>query len=69
MTMQARCLRYELEKTLRSRANDEKKMSKRGHFIVVDPADRTWLAGLGFASVDTVLKYKPETIAAMSGSS
>ncbi|MCH9001936.1 MAG: hypothetical protein IIC02_05120 [Planctomycetes bacterium] len=47
----------------------EKKMSKRGHFIVVDPADRSWLAKLGFASVDQVLKYKPETIAAMSGSS
>ena len=67
--MQARCLRYELEKTLRCRANDEKKMSKRGHFIVVDPADRSWLAKLGFASVDRVLKYKPETVAAMSGSS
>lgn len=47
----------------------EKKMSKRGHFIVVDPADRSWLAKLGFASVDQVLKYKPETMAAISGSS
>lgn len=44
-------------------------MSKRGHFIVVDPGDRSWLAKLGFASVDQVLKYKPKAMAAMSGSS
>ena len=67
--MPARCLYDEFKTTLRCRANYEKKMSKRGHFIVVDPGDRTWLAKLGLASVDQVLKYKPETMAAMSGSS
>ncbi|MCH8148020.1 MAG: SCP2 sterol-binding domain-containing protein [Planctomycetes bacterium] len=44
-------------------------MSRSEHFIVDDPPDRTWLAELGFASVDQVLKYKPETFAAISGSS
>ena len=67
--MQARCLRYEFKTTLRCSANHEKKMSKRGNLIVVDPADRSVLAKLGFTSVDQVLKYKPETMAAISGSS
>lgn len=44
-------------------------MNIRKQSIVVDSADRAWLAKLGFTSVNKVLKYKPDTVAAMSGSS
>ena len=44
-------------------------MNKRGEHIVIDPADCEWLTRLGLTSVGRVMGYRPQTLAAISGSS
>ena len=44
-------------------------MGKRGERLVIDPADRGWLAGVGLTSVSRLMKYQPERLAAVSESS
>ncbi|MCH7596664.1 MAG: SCP2 sterol-binding domain-containing protein [Planctomycetes bacterium] len=44
-------------------------MALRNEHLEVDPADRNWLARAGLGSVRAVLKLRPNSVAAISGSS
>ncbi len=44
-------------------------MGRRGEHIVVDRADQSWLTQLGLSSVRSVMRYRPGSVAAMSGTS